>query len=448
MSKIGFKLSWKVIAALAVCAGIGSNMAFAKIEEMPQNQREFDAFLRLASPAKRNAAGHAFDNGAAQLFWFTDLNAAKKQAKLEKKPILSLRLLGRLSDEYSCANSRFFRVIFYPQAQINPLLRDQFVLHWSSERAVPTVSIDMGDGRVVRRTLTGNSAHYLLDENGRPLDVMPGVVTPIRFANWLQSGAALNRSWNQTTAQEREAFLSDWHRAQMNKIWREIEPKRGEDEKWVITQVEKSLELNPIEKNADARTAAEIAAPLFVSKSIGEIPILDATRLFGSGARITPVGFSGFRFVLSNAKTPRPAILDEATRAHIKAMNPPLAPRAASQNTGAGKDENLVAGAQFQTVSQTETETQTEIADPFNELIARFETSIQEDDRMSLARFQVPIHASFVQGQASDFDAFNRKIYSRLFLTPKSDPWLGLAPAGDFTALQNGGLFEARPSSP
>lgn len=436
MSKISLKLGWKIAAALVVCAGIGATATLADKRPMPQNQREFEAFV-AASPAQGGVAGHAFANETAKLFWFTDLEAAKKQAKLENKPILSLRLLGKLSDEYSCANSRFFRVIFYPQAQINPLLREKFVLHWSSERAVPVVTIDMGDGRVVKRTLTGNSAHYLLDENGRPLDVMPGVVTPARFAKWLENSATLGREWNQTEAAQRETFLSDYHRARMGEIWREVEPNRGKDEKWVATQIKQSLQLNPIEVMAPKRIAAEIAAPNYFSKVIVEAPILDSTRLFGSGAPIELADLNGARENFFAFSTPQPAILDDATKARIKATNPPLA---SLENNGVGG--NRMMGAQVQSVSNSKATPKA--VPPFDALIARFEGSIRADDRMAATRFLIPIHASFVAGKANEFESFNRKIYDRLFLTPKSDAWLGLSPDGTFTALQNGGLFEAK----
>jgi len=37
-------------------------------------------------------------------------------------------------------------------------------------------------------------------------------------------------------------------------------------------------------------------------------------------------------------------------------------------------------------------------------------------------------------------DALNSRVYAELFLTPESDPWLGLAPQNAFSALDNGGL--------
>src|SRR4051794_38714030 len=95
------------------------------------------------------------DAHTSLLYWFTDLPAAIAQARRLRKPILSLRLLGRLDEELSCANSRFFRKLLYPQPQINQILRRDFVLHWESVRAVPRVTVDFGDGRRIERTLTG-----------------------------------------------------------------------------------------------------------------------------------------------------------------------------------------------------------------------------------------------------------------------------------------------------
>ena len=97
------------------------------------------------------------------------------------KPILSLRLLGRLDEELSCANSRFFRLILYSNTEVSALLREHFILHWQSVRPVPKVTIDFGDGRKLERTLTGNSIHYILDSDGRPMDALPGLYGPQAF---------------------------------------------------------------------------------------------------------------------------------------------------------------------------------------------------------------------------------------------------------------------------
>ena len=39
----------------------------------------------------------------------------------------------------------------------------------------------------------------------------------------------------------------------------------------------------------------------------------------------------------------------------------------------------------------------------------------------------------------------NRRVYAELFLTPRSDPWLGLVPEATYTALTDDGFCAAAP---
>src|SRR5262245_24827359 len=116
------------------------------------------------------------DCAASRLFWHTDLAKAKAAAHASGKPILSLRLLGRLDEELSCANSRFFRTALYANEEVSLALREHFVLHWESVRPVPKITIDFGDGRKLERTITGNSIHYVLNADGRPIEDRKSVV--------------------------------------------------------------------------------------------------------------------------------------------------------------------------------------------------------------------------------------------------------------------------------
>lgn len=121
------------------------------------------------------------------LYWYTDLEQAMQAARREQKPILSLRLLGNLTDELSCANSRFFRTTLYPQQEVRDLLSAKFVLHWQPVRSVPIITIDFGDGRKIQRTITGNSAHLILDPMGRPIDLLPGLYGAGEFVRELNA---------------------------------------------------------------------------------------------------------------------------------------------------------------------------------------------------------------------------------------------------------------------
>ena len=145
---------------------------------------------RAASPAL-DAICSQKDAHTTLLYWFTDLPAAIAEAQRTRRPILSLRLLGRLDEELSCANSRFFRKLLYPEPRINRVLRERFVLHWESVRPVPRVTIDFGNGKKLERTLTGNSAHVVLDPHGRPVDALPGLFSSDVFLQLLARAHAL-----------------------------------------------------------------------------------------------------------------------------------------------------------------------------------------------------------------------------------------------------------------
>ena len=159
------------------------------------------------------------DSFASGLFWYTDFAQARAAARLSGKPILSLRLLGRLDEELSCANSRFFRLTLYANQDISRLLKEGFILHWQSVRPVPKVTIDFGDGRRLERTLTGNSIHYVLDSRGRVIDALPGLYGPRAFARELMRAAGVaDQAAQATTDDERTALLRDYHNTRLQEL--------------------------------------------------------------------------------------------------------------------------------------------------------------------------------------------------------------------------------------
>jgi hypothetical protein len=134
---------------------------------------------------------HRIGPAKLELIWTTNLTAAIAEARRTNRPILSLHLLGRLDQELSCANSRFFRKLLYVDPTIHRILRDHFVLHWHSVRAVPIVTIDFGNGKKMTKTLTGNSAHLVLDREGRIVDALPGLFSREVFAQLLVRAHAI-----------------------------------------------------------------------------------------------------------------------------------------------------------------------------------------------------------------------------------------------------------------
>ena len=207
----------------------------------------------------------------SRLYWYTDLDAAKAAAVREGRPILSLRMLGKLTDEYSCANSRFFRTALYSNKKISDYLRDNFVLHWQSVRPVPRVTIDFGDGRKLERTLTGNSAHYVLASDGTPLDVLPGLYGPQPFLNWLAEMQSLNGYYQQAAVGKNDAdavaaraeVMKAFHANQLTLLldaWDRDLQKLGEPRiRLVASRIDAAVQSAALHKRDDERRGCENA---------------------------------------------------------------------------------------------------------------------------------------------------------------------------------------------
>ena len=58
--------------------------------------------------------------------------------------------------------------------------------------------------------MTGNSAHYALTSDGRPLDVLPGLYGPKRFLIWLGTMHALYSNLRADKQADLDAMLK-WH---------------------------------------------------------------------------------------------------------------------------------------------------------------------------------------------------------------------------------------------
>jgi hypothetical protein len=340
---------------------------------------------------------------ASKLYWYTDLEQAKAAAKTSGKPILSLRLLGRLDQDLSCANSRFFRVALYPNADIAKILRGRYILHWESVRPAPKVTIDFGDGRKLERTITGNSIHYILDASGRPIDAMPGLYGPKAFLRQLQQGEVAVKEYSKRTGTEKETFLKKYHSDRLNAIqtqWTADLSKLG------IKSAPRLLAAAPNNPNLAPR--AEVAAPLAVSKMRVESPMLNS-----------------FQFAEQNQNALK-EITDQATWSKIAQL----------YADDAKLDQNsisLIRAKKFQSDN-----TKKENLQP---AIGKFETAMALDTVRNEYMLHSQIHQWFIQdNQTSNVAALNEKVYTQLFLTPSSDPWLGLAPSDSYSAIDNDGI--------
>ncbi len=82
--------------------------------------------------------------------------------------------------------------------------------------------------------------------------------------------------------------------------------------------------------------------------------------------------------------------------------------------------------------------------DGFEALVARFETVLSLDTQRNRIELGLALHQRLAAFPNEDLQELNRWVYSTVFLTPRSDPWLGLTADGVFTALPSDGFETAQ----
>jgi hypothetical protein len=343
---------------------------------------------------------------ASRLYWFTDMDQAKRAAQETGRPILSLRMLGNLDEELSCANSRFFRTALYPDAEVGRVLRDEFILYWSAERPAPVITIDFGDGRTIKRTVTGNSLHYVLDSSGRPVDAIPGLYGPAAFVRAVEDAGALARATGALDGAARLEAIRSHHAAALRKLevaWHDELRKSG-------VAMADSTPLPGSPTTTTGRPSASQAAPIGVSKGMVESRIVNALGAAPS-AKGTPAPLTIPWAEIADRHL-ADAKLGESSRRVMAAKNP---------MDWTSSPRPLVGGA-------------------FEAMARGFEGAMAGDTVKNELTRHAAIHRWFLGEPGIDFGKLNQKVYSELFLTPASDPWLGLVPPIVYTGLENDGF--------
>jgi hypothetical protein len=300
-------------------------------------------------------------------------------------------LLGRLDEELSCANSRFFRTVLYANRQVSEALRQRFVLHWSSERPVPRVTVDFGDGRRLEGTVTGNSIHYVLDAEGRPVDALPGLYGPRAFLEGLAHAEAATRTLASLSGTEREAARRRYHRervVELGRRWNEDVKRAG----LVGTPTLVALAA-PVPPPSAPALRAPAADRLAIGKSLVERPLLRSMLPASAVATVTQ------DVLWSSVAALHREVLDEGGLRLLR-------------------EDGVDPASQAATVAA------------FHEAVA-----------LDTVRNEYLLHSQLhrwlaAAAPAPELEALNARVYAELFLTPRSDPWLGLVAPNVYTGLR------------
>ena len=456
-----------------------------EIRSLRENKTRLDDPRHAELRNQIDSAAHQRDAFVSGLYCHTDIASAQAEAERTKKPILSLRLLGRLDEEYSCANSRFFRTVLYANEEVSKLLREQFVLHWKSVRPAPLLTIDMGDGRRIKRTITGNSIHYVLNSKGQVIDALPGIYSPDAFR------IALSRSLLQ--ARESQALkLHAWHGREAHQLCREWLSAAvragayGDDVRKKIADFsEAEATLHSIvstafpswkgDKSAILQISPQQCRARFESVNPRELS-RTVDRLLWDGVTVTVPKFQPRKtsvpfeppseFDVAKAMVERPVMRQALPGPANTALDPAspekpstsLAGRMTSKlwaeiatpfRSSVRLDESsrrlMIQKLPEDAIRPEEWKSGAPANDntAFGRLLRRFEESIARDMVRNEFYYHTQIHQWLEEDKdgklASDVEALNRRVYDELFLTPDYDAWLGLVPEDTYTALEKDG---------
>jgi hypothetical protein len=402
---------------LAILFTVLASTAYADVAEHARLLAQWDM---MKPGTERDALADRIDKVAGQryattsrLYWHQNLDDAKAEAKRTGKPILSLRMLGRLDEDLSCANSRYFRVALYANTAVSKFMRDSFVLHWSSERPVPKITIDFGDGRKLLRTITGNSIHYVLDADGKPIDALPGLYAPAVFEEQLRGSLALlGKSGHDLTEAHRLAMVArmdQWK--QIAKITVPIagDGFRAESYAQLVTAT-KSGEEMPMYRIVDLGT------------KVGNAPD-DANVWAQLGLRLMPNRIAAAKPAYPGVRLRQRSYYANPTQVHTDIL-PQLF--SVPEILDASSKQLLAKLA----MAWSDTAPVPAKPEEFARLVTRFERDILADTGMNEFDIRLQVHGLLASRPELTFEQLNAEIYRVVFATPKDDPWLGLKPTG------------------
>ena len=398
-----------------------------------------------------DAVARQRDGVTSRLYWFTDFEKARATARSTGKPILSLRLLGQLDEEFSCANSRFFRTALYANAELSQYLRENFVLHWESVRPVPRITIDFGDGRKLERTITGNSIHYVLDSDGRPMDALPGLYGPKAFRQALGRAEAAAKECAGKPDAERIALLRKYHGVRSADI----------AENW-NRDLSSIGVLNASQPGGVVRDGNNPAGPKLASLPSRQDAVMPVVNTVGVApshpARSTnspPDAAQAARVARGKGLVEVPMLRTLSPRAalDLKGLESTTSDDTWSKLAALHLDDAKLDAASkrlmFRKLDARNAShfavSKAGIEHSLLRITAPFERSMSEDTVRNEYLLHSKVHDWFVADapQTRDVAALNERVYTELFLTPSTDPWLGLKPADAYAALEGDGVVRS-----
>jgi hypothetical protein len=104
------------------------------------------------------------------------------------------------------------RTVLFSDKELASYINKNFEACWQPLRPVPTLTVDFGEGRVLKRTLHGNIATYVCEADGQIVDILPGLYGPRTYQANLQTLLSVVASLGK--ANDKNAALIAYHKGQ------------------------------------------------------------------------------------------------------------------------------------------------------------------------------------------------------------------------------------------
>ncbi|BBM83859.1 hypothetical protein [Candidatus Uabimicrobium amorphum] len=296
------------------------------------------------------------------------------------------------------------RTVLYANNQLSSYLRRNFVLCWQSERPVPVVTIDFGDGRVVKRTITGNAAHYVMDHHGNLLDVVPGIYGANAFQRVISGSLRLWSQLQNVSDFKREIIIETYHKVRLKNI------RKSWSKDLRTLGIFANVNLKPSRESLAVRAAIRTK-----SKRGIELPVIRSVQVRKRSAQV-------HKITTLREKTSQ-NVWQQIARLHYR---------------DAKLDRGSRSVIEWQNPIQI-TASKALVESPVARLIRSFEKSLAEDTMRNEYEFHAKIHQWFCDGEAQKgFGYMNERVFREIFLTPANKPLIDLGEA--YTGLLGDGL--------
>lgn len=106
--------------------------------------------------------------------------------------------------------------MLFSDKKIAKYINENFEPIWVKVAPVPTVTIDFGNGKKIKRTVTGNIATYVCTTDGYIVDILPGIYKPKKYLSSLVTLNKTTRKFDHAN-DSLSTKLSEYHLSELKK---------------------------------------------------------------------------------------------------------------------------------------------------------------------------------------------------------------------------------------